>query len=69
MRATRPNFIDVNASSSVTLTNAEWQTILGVLAEGPFRVVNQLMQSIANQVQSSAGDGGDIAALHQSEAS
>ncbi len=43
--------LDANGRAAVNLSNAQWQTVLATMAEGPFRVVADLMQEIARQVQ------------------
>jgi hypothetical protein len=41
--------IDGNAESSVTMANTEWQTVLAILREAPYKVVAPLIEKIIGQ--------------------
>ena len=43
--------LEATARTSVTLTNAEWQSVLGALGEAPYRIAYPLVQSIVTQVR------------------
>jgi hypothetical protein len=44
-----PQTLDPSAKLTITLTAAEWNVVLGQLAEGPYRIVAPLMKSITDQ--------------------
>lgn len=46
--------LDPNAQIAITLNAAQWNIVLTQLAEGPYRVVAALMQSIAQQCEAHA---------------
>lgn len=41
--------LDPNVETSVVMTNAEWQTVLSVLREAPYKVVAPLIEKIVGQ--------------------
>ena len=47
--------IDAGTPLSVTLTALDWNQVLSVLSEGPYRVVAPLIQKISEQAQAGAG--------------
>ena len=49
------NPIEPTAPLSVTLEAQQWNTVLALLAEAPYRVVAPVIQSIGEQVQAAAG--------------
>jgi hypothetical protein len=48
--------IDASTRLSVTLTVEQWNAVLDVLQNGPYRMVAPLIQSIASQVQQNAAE-------------
>jgi len=46
--------IDASIQLSVTLAAEQWNAVLDVLQNGPYRMVAPLIQSIASQVQQNA---------------
>lgn len=46
--------ISPNLPISITLEAQEWNTVLDVLANGPFRVVSPIIQKLAAQAQGAA---------------
>lgn len=46
--------LDPNSQVSVTLNAQQWNTVLTQLAEGPYRLVASLMQTIAQQCEAHA---------------
>jgi len=47
--------IEATAPISVTLQAQQWNVLLGVLAEGPYRVVAPLIGAITEQAQRAGG--------------
>lgn len=47
--------IPADAPIEVTLTAAQWNAVLGVLQEGPYRIVAPLIAEIMRQAQAGAG--------------
>jgi len=41
--------IDRNAVTTVEMTNEEWQTVLSVLREAPYKIVAPLIETIVGQ--------------------
>jgi hypothetical protein len=56
--------MDATDTLTVTLTAAEWNQVMGLMAEGPWRIVNPLMLKIHQQAtgqEPSAPNGGTTA--------
>ena len=52
--------LEPNAQISVTLNATQWNAVLMQLAEGPYRVVASLMQTIAAQCEAHSKDGDNL---------
>ena len=53
--------IDANAPLSVTLTAQQWNQLLSLLAEGPYRIAAPLISAITSQASASMRPDGAMA--------
>lgn len=56
--------VSPNLSISITLEAQEWNTVLEVLAGGPYRLVSQIIQKLATQAQGAASAAETTAENH-----